>query len=530
MSNSATRTRRMSSVYTWLGVFLAATLPALGAIDHTAENETESAVAPPTAAVEANEIIGIDAPTCALLLSGHAGGEIGGTLLWTFDPASADEGTIDVLFVVDVNGEHLLADHTETLIPIGVYGYVMDGDGVIISHFAQGLNLDEAQAAEALRRTGLRYLGRVRLKTGEYSLRIVVRNHATGRLLLTLASLTVPGIDDPTRTLLPPLITGAETGWVVARQHGLEDHRPPCGDSRFQAAARPVLIDGEKTALCLGGAGWGADSRFVARLIDRFGNIVAEPRLDVDPFTEPGLSFRPATLEPVLGLPRGEYTLQIIANGAVGQEPSRQNLPIFLARHQQIWKTAVTADSPPASAVVDESHEGSALRKREARKAYLGALRTLANGDSGAAQQKVVALERRAATSSNAKAVKILRDAQQWAAERLGQTDLNSLLPVTILHRDLFRSYVARGEWPPASRTCFMTADLAEFVGRESSTGLFAQDVLVALATDLSRISAPSAARQMLTRALELDPTSAPALLGLGISYERTAPHSTRTR
>ena len=87
------------------------------------------------------EIGAVKAHTGGLLLSGQAGGTVDGALIWSLT-GHDENGRVEVPFVVEIDGGTLLADRGGRRIAIGVYAYVIDGDGRIVDHIAQGVVLD----------------------------------------------------------------------------------------------------------------------------------------------------------------------------------------------------------------------------------------------------------------------------------------------------------------------------------------------------------------------------------------------------
>ena len=82
--------------------------------------------------------------------------------------------------VLEVDGASLLANTTGTALPAELYIYAMDTGGAVHDFVAQTLGLDIAKAGAQLRQGGLKFFGHVDLYPGDYTIRVMVRNGATG--------------------------------------------------------------------------------------------------------------------------------------------------------------------------------------------------------------------------------------------------------------------------------------------------------------------------------------------------------------
>jgi hypothetical protein len=76
----------------------------------------------------------------------------------------------------------------------------------------QRVVLDVAKTGETLRKTGVRYVGALKLDPGKYAIKALVRVEETGRTGFLRTDLNVPAFAD--RTVLPPLAMGDAANWV----------------------------------------------------------------------------------------------------------------------------------------------------------------------------------------------------------------------------------------------------------------------------------------------------------------------------
>lgn len=502
-----------------------ASLLCLAALPCQSQDPSSAAQEPQVApAVEARNLGAVEARTGALLLSGQAGGEVDGALLWTITGHGGD-GRAALPFVVEVDGEALLGEAPARRLTLGIYAYVVGTDGRVVDYLAQGLVLDAETHADRIRRTGLKFVGRFELVPGSYALRVLVRNHAGNAFFMSWSLLEVPAADDPAARLLPPLFPDPDSGWVVARQAGLAAGVEVGALRTIVPAARPTLVENRPAELFVADHGWGATARIGVRLVNDVGRTVAEPAVETTAEEDAGPGFRRLELAP-LDLPPGSYTLIMSLDGA-GDEVLRRAAKVVVVAEggQRAWATAAGSETV-AAAETAAGEEQQRLRKRELREAYLEALAALAGGDPHGARLAMAGLERRAMVEPSPKALRELTETEQNLVRKLGNAKPASLAPIALLHRDLERSYAARNEGMLASHARVMAVATAEQLGRLQPGNLFPAKLMVNIAVDLAQAMAASAARELLEQALRLEPDHGPALLSLGFSFERAGEHA----
>jgi len=479
---------------------------------------------PESALLEAVEIGAVKANTGGLLLSGQAGGDVEGALIWSL--AGRDEsGRIDVPFVIEVDGGTLLEGRNSRRMAIGIYAYVVDGEGRVVDYIAQGLVLDSEAYREKISGSGLKFVGRFALEPGDYTLRVMVQNNATGNYFMSWSILTLPAAEDLSPRLLPPLFPDPETPWTVARQHG-EDTTVAlenCGG--VFPAARPILVEKQTAEVYLGGGGWDESAVIEIRILNEIGRTVFEPLVR---FTDPPLGdfqFRRIALTEV-DLPPGDYSLVVtLADESAGEVLRRATrLTVVGEGEKRGWAGA----GDPAfvagpSASVEGAEAGQKVSKKDIRAAYRRALRPLGEGDAVTARQRVAELERRVVVGPSRTALSTLSEAEFAEAKALAKANPTCLMPLALLHRDLYRSYSARREGLLASHARKMAITYAEELGRGKPYFGFSEGLMVNFASDLAQAGASSAARGLLERALRLNRGYRPAMLSLGFSFERNS-------
>jgi len=480
--------------------------------------------------LQAREIGSVSAQTVALLLSGQRGGEIVGSLIWTVSPETTDDGSAEVLFFVAAEGGSLLEEHSNPGLDVGIFAYVFSDEGILVTHLAQGLNLDLQKYGRLLLSGGLKFAGRFSLAPGAYFIRLLVRNQNTGRLFLTQARIDVPEDQSDGSLLLPPLFHELPGEVVLVRQSDLAAGEVGVDLSEIHVvpAALAVVEARVGTAFIIGGAGWSDNPRIVARVADSSGRQLAEPMLTIDRrvgFSDGSVRFCHATLGP-LDLPPGMYSLELMLDDEASGSRHSRYIPLVVVGTAR--RFPMEADlSGTGERIESTDHSLAAplteLTREEFAVRYADALYLLAEGDRYGARDAVVELERLAIGAGDT--LVMIDKVERQVVRDLAAVDPGVLLPISLLHHDVFRQHLAFGEdrladhaWPLAAD--FVEQDWDEQRQWEGSD--FTQTMLVALAADLVRTAFLVSAIDVLDRAVELAPGDPAALLALGATYERT--------
>lgn len=453
----------------------------------------------------------IDARTGALLIAGGGRGTVDGAASWDLMAPQPGEAPA-IRLVAEVSGTDLLRDSPAGSIPVAAAAYVLDGDGDLVTFLSRGVVLTPEQRDE-VRRVGWRWIDHIELGAGEYSVRLLVRNHRTDAVFLDRFEVVVPGENDPAAGghLMPPVAEVRQQGWVEVVGPGADPEGAP--------PARPVLVNGAETGLrvgMLGAASW-EDLRI--RLVDAAGRTVAEPRLT------PAEGADPPYRAFVLGgfdVPVGLYRLVVRAPGGdQTTEETLAGLEILVAGAQTSAAWPVVDLRPGGDRDLTEAEEK--VRSREIRRAYRQVLEAVARGDDLVARRELADLERRVAASESARSLGRLGDIQRAMADDLVRPDPRALRPVLWLHRSMNRYYRVRHESVLATHSWGMVSDLAALLAaRGGDEGrAFAADVLAEQANELALVPAMRAAANMLRRTLQIDSQHVDALMALGASLER---------
>src|SRR4029077_18999146 len=101
------------------------------------------------------------------------------------------------------------------------------------------------------------FYGDLSLAPGSYTLRVLVRNGATGALSAKVLPLEVPAFTQPAAVLLPPFFPETPGRWLLVRENAEAPKDVPypfqMQSEGFIPAALPVLRPGEESRVALMG-------------------------------------------------------------------------------------------------------------------------------------------------------------------------------------------------------------------------------------------------------------------------------------
>jgi VWFA-related protein len=236
-------------------------------------------------------------------------------------PFRAGQSAAYVPVVVEIDGQTLLEEHPPGLLPLEIYAYATSSEGEMADFFSQIIGL-EIEPRSQLAQGGVKYYGHLELGPGEYLVRILARNAATGRSGVAANTLFVPSFDPGERFVLPPFFFENRTDWLLLREQLPEEERQAgsvvypftVDGAPYVPAALPSLQSGESAQLCLVAYNFDADDVDVeGTILDAEGKVLQEDVLagiertitgvrDLDKITA---SFLPQSLAP------GDYTLRV---------------------------------------------------------------------------------------------------------------------------------------------------------------------------------------------------------------------------
>jgi VWFA-related protein len=263
--------------------------------------------------------------TANLVMSGEESDAVATAVLAAPFRSAGEKAYVPVL--IEVDGATLLAGQQPPVLGVEIYLYALDATGAVHDFLTQTVGVDLAKAGTGLRSYGLKFFGHLDLLPGDYSLRILVRNGASGRSGLRVVALHVPAFaSEP--WLLPPLFPDPPNRWMITQEEPRGESKPPPsypfllrGSQSFVPASKPVLEPGRETRLILvgsnlGGADWKAEARVLTpdghelpggtlEVVERLNGTAEAP-------DRAFANFRPPDLKP------GEYVLRITVAGGAG--------------------------------------------------------------------------------------------------------------------------------------------------------------------------------------------------------------------
>jgi Tetratricopeptide repeat len=475
----------------------------------------------------------------ALLTTGAEGGSL------PMAAVAFPTGAAPVSFLVEIEGAGLLATGPADVRRVEVYVYATSPSGGVHGFLAQSLRLDLKTWGEALLAGGIKLAGRIDLPPGEGSLRILVLDPDTLRYSLRILPVTQPAPSNSRPVLLPPLFPEPPDLWILARPGGMPVEAieplfaPLLVDGRSLPAALPVLASDRPLRTVLLGRGLPAEGFALRFRAENGGTPVTVPVKIVErsvlpesslerlvcsfelPHMETGTWRVAATAG---GLASTELTAAVLAESPAGREIAWSEL-----RRMTLAETAPkSAPGPPAT-----GRRRNAEIAARARDGYQETLQKLASGASlgetaaRLAEAEIAAIGQAGGDSLGA--VADVREAETRAAEQLGRGDPESLLPLALLHAELYRTLRDRREYLLAESSLRTAASLAEQFARSAGAdlaGSLAARLLVRLAADLLAGGVETASRDLLDRALALDPRSEAARLVLAAHLEKSGQYA----
>jgi VWFA-related protein len=230
--------------------------------------------------------------------------------------------------VIEADGASLISGTQGDALPAEIYTYAIDSSGSIQDFFTQSLRFELAKVAPALRQSGIKFFGHLDLPPGEYNVRVLVRNGATGAYGLRSQPLVVPAFAQLAPVLLPPFFPEAPGRWLMVREapRGQKKQAPPypfvVQERAYIPSSRPVLAAGQEAAVALVGYNLPAGGlKAQARVLAADGKDLGEGDLKIARRENPdaeGEDRLTATFRPPRGLEPGEYQLVIVLTDAQG--------------------------------------------------------------------------------------------------------------------------------------------------------------------------------------------------------------------
>jgi VWFA-related protein len=137
-------------------------------------------------------------------------------------PFPLPSGGSQVPVILDLAGADLASEAKNNALPVEMYIYAFDRDGVVRDRLYQRVSLDMKKVGDKLRASGLRYYGTLNLPPGTYAIKSLVRAGDGERRGFARIDLTVPKANEV--TVLPPIPIDDSPKAVLVR-----------GTARFEA-------------------------------------------------------------------------------------------------------------------------------------------------------------------------------------------------------------------------------------------------------------------------------------------------------
>lgn len=514
------------------------------AADPTLEPAAETATQP--VVLKARTLRGPRADVAALLLAAEEGGSLWAAGLVVPRPVDPelDPATARIDFWLELDGARLLSeaglDDPATLAEAGLempeflrlelHAYALNRQGELAGAVSRRVSVPMAEHGDRLRRSGVRMLAPFDLGAGEYQLRVLVREPRSQRFVLRLAEITVPTAREP--YLGPPRRSIAATEWISAQEVPAGSTAAPAVPDQVLAAF-PVIFDTGVTQFEVDGR-LPAGTRLGARLLDGEGGEVARPILAPDRWPRQGERL---SLAVELGeVAPGPYRLELSTDGGLVSGARMAVLPRGVSDGDVAWtRVDRLASQRPATAGQPveeigpelEAERGARNRVRAIAMAYRQVLEVMAGGSFEDAVERLDVMESEVLASgeSRSDALDWLLAAEERVARQLARENPEALLPLMVLHLEVYGLYDSRDIQPlRLIATRRRMHDLAQVYGEESKEAMsrrLAATVLAEAGIAIDRHNMPQEARRMLEAAFELDDANPTQLLYLGYWYER---------
>ena len=261
--------------------------------------------------------------TANQVMSGEESDGVGAAVLAAPFRSAGEKAYVPVLIAVD--GPSLLAGPQPAALPVEIYAYALDEGGAVHDFFTQTIGLDLAKAGSPLRQSGLQFFGHLDLMPGDYSLRVLVRNGASGISGLKVLPLHVPAFGQGEPFLLPPLLPTAAGNALLVHEEPRGEDAPAANpfllrDQPFIPAVHPALKSGGMVRIVLAGYNLGAGPwKGEATVVAADGREIPGGGLAISSRLEGGAGGPDravATFRLPAGLAPGDYELRITLAGA----------------------------------------------------------------------------------------------------------------------------------------------------------------------------------------------------------------------
>jgi Flp pilus assembly protein TadD len=209
---------------------------------------------------------------------------------------------------------------------------------------------------------------------------------------------------------------------------------------------------------------------------------------------------------------------------------------VWLAAAVWLWASQTAWAQGPAASTEARGAAGSlglragqVVPPEKIQELYRKILADWSAGQTERAPDELLELETTVAVDTDARTHKTLLKAEQEVIHQVGQTDIEVLVPIAVLHHEAYRRLLAKGARGHALamvHTRNMAKDLALLYQEQSGSegaALVASRLLTSLGGLLLQSAQQLPAAEMFQKAIELDGKNVSALLALSTVYEKNA-------
>jgi tetratricopeptide (TPR) repeat protein len=494
---------------------------------------------------------GLRVETAALLMSGQEGGTIPLATLVLPMPGTGTRSRVAVLLEMD-GSETVTGQATDLLrLEICLYAITSPSEGGpggrVAGSRMDTVEVDLSRLGPDLEKSGLKYIGELDLPPGEYALRALVRNAATGEVGLRSIPVAIPDFSQRQGLLLPPMLPEPADAWLVARGSGLASS-PPVFAMDSLPSARPILAPSVRTGLRI--AAWKLEGDVRVEVRRPGGARVAVFPLEIsgrEASTIPGLEILTASFEPQ-GIEEGVYEIRAVPAEGRGDDAALLSTSFVLLERGsdgQVWAAltqprsqtgAASASGTPGDTTTQASRpspparRGKRVRRIDAgpvKAAYRQALAVLASGDREAARAAVAALEISVLTGEKPASSEDLLEVELDVAKELarGKAEAaDAIVPLLTIHQVIYRDAVRKQTFLLSTHdrelVFHLSALYAELSGSPEGKKRAAR-FLDGIAAEMIWTAPPGLRSRLYQQILSFDPEDRTALLCMAVDAER---------
>jgi VWFA-related protein len=138
--------------------------------------------------------------------------------------------------ILEINGPDLLQNVKSTTVPVEIYLYAFDEDGLVRDRMFQRFSIELAKLGDKLRQSGIKYYATLSLPVGRYAIKTLVRVPETERKGFARVDMVVPSGTEV--AVLPPFFFEEPGKWVMVRGGS---HDPTKAGYPFQINGEPFI-------------------------------------------------------------------------------------------------------------------------------------------------------------------------------------------------------------------------------------------------------------------------------------------------